>query len=88
MKRRTRDINITWNGRPTRYWLRMRSWGNQPVRRGAKPQAPRWMARMRLNRAEWVVRAREVRQSMKEVDAVLTPLYGLIERALERGSET
>lgn len=75
------EVNITWNGRPTRIWLRHRSWGRQYVRRAAGHHHPFWLARLRLARAEWVCRAKDVRKHLAEVDAVLIPAFtALIDR--------
>lgn len=75
------EINITWNGRATRLWLRQRPWGHQTLLRAALPHHPRWLAKLRLARAEWICRAKDVRAHMAEVDAVLVPAFtALIER--------
>jgi hypothetical protein len=76
-------VNITWNGRPTHYWLRARSWGRQMVRRAARPGHPAWLAKLRLSRAEWVTRGKDVKAHMRELDAALVPAFSALLDRLE-----
>lgn len=80
--KRAHAINITVNGRPTRWWLRQRAWGRQVIKRSGSRTTPGWLLRVRLQKAPWAGRA--VRRHMQEVDAVMAPAFRAVFEALDR----